>query len=327
MAKKIILIHGRSSKPRKEEKNRLVKESLLHGLKRVSQAAANKLEQGGIGFELAYYGDINNAILWAHGQRPKRDLVHNFLQAWQGQFPFEADNSYDQDLKRLFAIQTDKQSEKHYKELRAEVSDLSAVDNVLDVVSPIANLFGFNDELVNGFLPDLGAYFKYRFVGSLIRDRVQRILQSALRQTDDICLIAHGMGTIVGYDVLWKFSRMSEYSDLRDKKISRFVTLGSPLGDKVVSKQLYDVGEPEDGRFPANISVWQNFSAKDDFISRDEELRDNFEKMLDRGCVDKIVDNFIYTFWVGKDGLNPHKLYGYLDNKEVAKTIAEWIEN
>jgi hypothetical protein len=35
----------------------------------------------------------------------------------------------------------------------------------------------------------------------------------------------------------------------------------------------------------------------------------------------------IYNFWVGSDGANPHKFYGYLDNPTVAKQIAGWILN
>jgi hypothetical protein len=159
----------------------------------------------------------------------------------------------------------------------------------------------------------------------MIRDRLQRVLLPSIRNGEDICLISHSMGTIVAYDVLWKFSRMSEYSDIRDRKIRLFVTLGSPLGDPVVAKQLYDSNEPDDGRYPTNINVWHNFAAKDDFISRDEQLADNFAEMVWRKSVSKIVDRFIYTFWVGYDGLNPHKFYGYLDNYQFAKSIASWI--
>lgn len=212
-----------------------------------------------------------------------------------------------------------------YKRLRRQVKDMGFVDNVLDVISPILNLTGLNDEVLNSFLPDMNAYFKYRMVGSMIRERLQFDLKKLLKDDVDICLISHSMGTIVAYDVLWKFSRMSEYVDIRDKKVQLFMTLGSPLGDPVVTKQLYDSNEPEDGKFPININVWKNFSAQDDFISRDEQLADNYFPMMKRKFVSKITDEFIHTFWVDKDELNPHKLYGYLDNHRVAKAIAAWI--
>jgi hypothetical protein len=324
MGKRIVIIHGRATKPREQEKYRLVVEALAHGLARVSDTAANKVRNGRIPIELAYYGDVNNALLWAAGQRPPRKFVADFLTAWK--FPYEVDGSYDESLAKLFARPTAAQNEKEFFRLRREVRDLGLVDNILDVVSPLANLTGLNDELLNRFLPDLGAYFEYRVVGSMIRQRLQKILVPLLAKGHDVCLVSHSMGTIVAYDVLWKLSRMSEYEHVRHRKVSLFVTLGSPLGDPVVAKQLYDSNEPEDGRYPANIAAWENFSAQDDFIARDEELADNFAAMKQRKLLARLNDHFIHTFWVGRDGLNPHKLYGYLDHQRVARAIARWIE-
>lgn len=323
MTKRIVVVHGRSTKPRKEEKERLVTEALCHGLERVSGEAAGKVRSGEIGIDLIYYGDINNAILWASEQRPPKKFVADFLNSWN--FPYEPDGRYDEPLHSLFSWKTANQNKSAYKRLRRQVRDQGFVDNILDVISPVLNLIGLNDEVLNSFLPDMNAYFKYRMVGSMIRESLQKKLKTLLQEDADVCLISHSMGTIVAYDVLWKFSRMSEYSDIRDKKVQLFMTLGSPLGDPVITKQLYDSNEPEDGKFPTNINVWKNFSAQDDFISRDEQLADNFSVMVKRKFVSRITDEFIYTFWVDKGELNPHKLYGYLDHNRVAKAIAGWI--
>ncbi|RJG12632.1 hypothetical protein D3879_04935 [Pseudomonas cavernicola] len=321
--KRLIFIHGRASKPRKEEKFRLLRESLLHGLHRVSKDAHMKVESGDLNIDLAYYGDINNALLWADKQRPSKKITPDFLSTWK--FPFEADGSYDDSLNKLFLVKTSEQNKEHYQKLARSERDLNAIDNLADIISPIAQITGLNDELVNFLLPDMGAYFKHRLVGSLIRQRLQEVLVPALSHNEDICLVGHSMGTIVAYDVLWKLSRMSEYQSIHDRKVRLFVTLGSPLGDPAITKQLYDVNEPDDGKYPTNIDEWQNFSAQDDFICRDEELSDNFQKMKKRKFLRKIEDNFMYNFWVGDDGLNPHKLYGYLDNQQVAKTLANWV--
>jgi hypothetical protein len=325
MVKRIVLVHGRATKPRKPEKLRLIKTALIHGLERVSSKAASKVKNGNINLDLAYYGDINNAIQWAHQQQPSKKIVTDFLTAWG--FPFEKNGSYDKSLSELLSWPTSRQNRINYLELRARVDDLGFVDNILDVVSPIVDFTGLNDELINSWLPDVGYYFSYRIIGSMIRERLQKVLIPQLKKDYHVCLISHSLGTVVAYDVLWKISRMSEYTKLHQKKIDLFLTLGSPLGDPVIQKQLYDNNEPEDGRYPANIREWKNFSAKDDFISHDEKLADNFREMVDRRLVSRITDQFIYNFWVGDDGLNSHKLYGYLDNFKVAKVIANWIEN
>jgi hypothetical protein len=87
---------------------------------------------------------------------------------------------------------------------------------------------------LNGFAimnatADMGAYLMRRSVGSAIRARLQDPLRKALKRGDDICLVSHSMGCMVAYDVLWKFSRMSEYADLRagGVKVTRWVTLGA----------------------------------------------------------------------------------------------------
>jgi len=317
MAKRLILIHGRAEKPRKEIKEQLLRRVIEHGLKRIG-AEFNP----DIVFDLAYYGDVNNAILWA--KEKKKKLRTGFLD-WD--FPYEEDlDAYDLSLEMLFRVT--EQNEKAYKELRSERKDLGAVDNLFDVASPVVNFFGLGDNVLNGVLADMGAYFKYRFVGSLIRERLQSILVPALENGDDICLVAHSMGTIVAYDVLWKISRMSEYKSLWGKKVNLFVTLGAPLGEKAIRQQLYDAHEPEDGVYPTSIRLWHNFSAMDDFVAHDEDLADNFEEMIYRNYVSDIVDHFIYTFYVGGGGtgnLNPHKFYGYLDNAEVARVLARWM--
>jgi hypothetical protein len=322
MAKRIIVVHGRATKPRREEKERLVTQALIHGLNRVSAAAGKKIENQKIELDLAYYGDVNNAILWAETQHPRKKFDNNFLR-WP--YSYDADGSYDDSMRKLFDIEARDQSKKTYKAIKRRQKDEGARAEIANIISPIAELLRINTRIVNRFLPDLGAYFQYRGVGSIVRDRLQRLLVPALQRGDDICLIAHSMGSIVAYDVLWKVSRMSEYREIHDKKVNLFVTLGSPLGEEAVKTQLYDCDESDDGRYPVNIIHWHNFSAEDDYVSHDERIADDYTPMKLRKYLATITDHFIYTFWVGREGLNPHKLYGYLDNHKVASIIADWI--
>ncbi len=324
--KHIVLIHGRSTKPRQAEKLRLVTQSLLHGLKRVNEDVAQRVENGDVAVSLAYYGDVNNALMWAARQQTPPPISDDFLDRWP--YPFDEDGSYDGSLDRLFDIPTTHQNRQYYDQLREQVSDNSLVDDLLDIISPIAGLFGLSDEIINSQFPDLKAYFTDDGIGQLIRLRLLEKLLPILEAGQEVCLVSHSMGSIVAYDVLWQLSRLEEFQDLHQRKIDMMVTLGSPLGDKSVSSQLLDADDPVPGRYPANIRQWHNFAAEDDFISRDETLRDNFTDMLDGGLLEDLNDHGMYNQFVNwHDELNPHKLYGYLDNHDVAKYLSDWIRD
>jgi hypothetical protein len=180
--------------------------------------------------------------------------------------------------------------------------------------------------IIQKMLPDLGSYLTSRVVGSDVRSRLQGPVKRALKSGQQVAIIAHSMGCIVSYDVLWKLSRMSEYRDVRDRKVSLWLTLGSPLGEPAVQKGLYDAHEPEDGKYPSNIDRWVNVAARDDFVAHDGTVADDFKEMKQRRLVRSLRDlPRINTFWVGTQGSNPHKFYGYLNHPRVAKVLSEWI--
>ena len=72
--------------------------------------------------------------------------------------------------------------------------------------------------------------------GSAVCWKLTDPLAEALCDGDDIMLVSHSLGTMISYDVLWKFSYYGENRALRQHeiKVNRFVTLGSPLGDETV---------------------------------------------------------------------------------------------
>ena len=171
-----------------------------------------------------------------------------------------------------------------------------------------------------------------RSVGSAIRERLQDPLRKALKRGDDICLVSHSMGCMVAYDLLWKFSRMSEYSDLRADGaiITRWVTLGCPLGKAGVKSNLYDANEFDftggTDKHPKDIvGDWFNVAAVDDFISHDSTMKNDYSGMLKHDYVDSITDLGIYNCFTFEGTSNPHKIYGYLVNPKCAATIADWI--
>lgn len=325
--KHLIVIHGRATKPSYGEKRRLVMQSLLHGLERVDSRAVNRIHDKKIEFSFVYYGDINNREIIAKDPGKKKELSGKNDPRYGGG-ACEPSGSYDADLKRMLG-QTDF-SKKAYRKHLSEVRDLRGLDNAASVISGVASLIGLNDNILRRVTPDMGAYLLTRKTGSEIRQRLQGPLQKALLAGDDICLVSHSMGCIVSYDVLWKFSQMSEYEDIQRSKsrVNFWLTLGNPLGEPGVIDNLYDSNEREDGKYPKHIiDQWLNVSAEDDFVAHDDRIENDFRAMKRLGYA-KIRDlPKIYNFWAGSDGSNPHKFYGYLDNPAVAKQIAGWIMN
>jgi hypothetical protein len=247
---------------------------------------------------------------------------------------YEPKGAYDADLEKL--IQRTEHTQQAYDNLLQpnpstwyeRLIPEKWWDDIARVVNPITYRTGLSQLFVDLRLPDTARYFHSRVFASAIRQRLQGILVPALEQGDEIALIGHSMGTFIAYDVLWKLSRMSEYESVRDKRVSLFLTLGSPLGDPVVQAALYDAGEPEDGKYPANIQNWVNFAAMDDYVAYDGTLEDDFHEMVERGLIEE--ENLedmprIYTLWEGTHGKNPHKFYGYLNHPLVAKCIGDWI--
>lgn len=340
-SKHLFVIHGRSTKPSEAEKRRVASEALLHGLNRVDPDQQATLEEqagpngethhfiryGGhprVRYSFIYYGDISNQLILERnpGKRDRlsgRDPDH-------GNQPCEPVGFYDVGLQSLFAHRT--QTKAAYGRFLDLYRDRRWIDNVASVVSFLGGMTGLSDKIISIATADMGAYLLTRRWGSAIRDRLQRPLKQALIDGDDVCLVAHSMGCIVSYDVLWKFSRMSEYREVQDSnnRVSKWLTLGNPLGEPGVRDNLYDADEPEDGRFPhAIIKDWINMSAQDDFICHDPTVRDDFKAMKRRGHLDKIDDRKIYNFWIGATATNPHKFYGYLDNRFVAREITDWM--
>lgn len=326
--KHLILIHGRSTKPSKKEKERVATAALLHGLKRIDESVADRFREDAenrIKYSFVYYGDISNELILKKNRNKIKRLTGTDVEC--GDKPCEPDGYYDGGLDLVF-----KQvghTDADYSAFLKKHKDRRWVDELASVVSLIGGIGKFSDEIISWATADMGAYLLTRTTGSAVRERLQEPLKNALTDGDDICLMSHSMGCMVSYDVLWKFSRMSEYRKVRENnnKVSKWITLGNPLGEPGVQQNLYDADEGEDGKYPSNIvRDWVNLAAADDFISHDSTVADDYAKMLERGHIKTITDKTIYNFWLGEKSTNPHKLYGYLDNPDTAREIVEWVK-
>ncbi len=298
---------------------RLLKTALVSGVRRVDPGTAARIESGDVRFTLAYYGDVNNRIMV--DQKPER--TEEMIQV-DGQW-FEPDGIFDTPLERLFARPNAAHTKAEYERLIDVERNTRFRAELLRIASPVLSAIGLGKRIVGSMFPDLRAYLHSRAVSAEVQQRLIEPLREALARGDDVALIGHSMGSMVAYDVLWRFSRTVEFADVHDRYVSLLLTLGSPLGDESVRAHLWDANEPEEGRYPSNVEMWVNGSAKDDFIAHEPRLKPEFAHLLKRGCVGALFDlPTLYNFYVGRDGSNPHKSYGYLESPVVARIVAAW---
>lgn len=326
MQKRIIIIHGRNTKPAESTYENLQKKALIQGVARNDPAKAAKIANGSIRTDFVYYGDINNELL-ARTARIRKTLTET-----------DPDNAgakcipHSEVQPALDALaQISKFSKADYRKILRNNKDRRWLDDAARALSTIAAITTatfLNEAVISLATADMGAYLLTRQTGSEIRSRLQEKLKPALMNGDDICLIAHSMGCMVSYDVLWKFSRMSEYSNVREQgnRVNLWLTLGCPLGEAGVKSNLYDGHERQKDRYPINIiRDWVNIAAKDDFVAHDTSMKDDYRAMRRWGFLDSITDKKIYNCYAAKGSSNPHKLYGYLAHGKVGEAVANWI--
>jgi hypothetical protein len=332
VAKHIILVHGRAIKPADAVLRELAKKALEEGVKRAGGAGLRDANGNAVTFSSAYFGDISNQILGRSASVAQKLTETDPLHGNMPCFPRGP-------LDRGFELTTafPRFDKARYQKVLAEASDMRWLDEAADWASSLAGLLtgGFLNLLgINVATEDLGAYLTSHNVGSAVRGRLDALLRPALLRQDDVCLITHSMGCMVAYDLMWKYAHMSEYADFRDRqrKVSKWVTLGNPLGEVGVRRNLLDGRYGEAEKYPSNqIEAWTNIFAEDDFISHVAKLAPEFKSNAKTG-LPKIVDKKIYNCWVYEDmdeagrlTSNPHDLYGYLMNPTTAQEVIDWL--
>jgi hypothetical protein len=170
-------------------------------------------------------------------------------------------------------------------------------------------------------LRDLRRYMRNR---NELAEQTREILKSRLRVARDrqrpILLIAHSMGSVIAYEALWQMSRANR----EPMEIDLLLTMGSPLGQGHVQKQLKGSDSIGVVRYPANIRRWINLAAVGDLTAIDPVLKNDYGEMLRAGLVECIDDRQVYN-WFRLDGvLNTHAEYGYLVNPETAAIVIDW---
>ncbi len=173
-------------------------------------------------------------------------------------------------------------------------------------------------------LRDLSRYVRnIDGVADNTRAMLQEPLLKAASEGRAILLIGHSMGCVIAYDALWQLGR--EAGDAF--KLDTLLTLGSPLSQNLVRRDL--LGHDQEGarRYPDNIQNWTNIAAIGDLTAIKKSAKECYFEMLELALTDNIDDQTTYNWFRnhGSDGeLNIHSEYGYLINEAVAALVANW---
>ena len=303
----LLLIHGRDFKPAAEVYLDIAVAAIRAGLERDYPDCLECFDS--MGKDLAWYGDLNAAVLEA------------------------ADRAYDEPLdvgdrrNALQALKVITPRKKFGVRLYDRLPGKSALPEFfMDIGAPVLAAVGFRMPVLGKIAKDFAAYLEEPGFAEEARARLRDRLCAMLDRGDQVMLISHGTGSVIAYDVLWELSNdTATYPEYGDYKIDHWLTLGSPLGDRMVQKHLLGAKERDDSRFPSNVISWHNLAAEDDYTCHDMTLADDFKKMLVQKRVSAVQDFKVFNLAVRYGKSNPHSSVGYYIHPRLSKILADWI--
>ena len=305
MNKTIILVHGRSWKPKQSNLEPIWTEALRSGIERDYPSKLSAFDQATISF--VYYGDLSNNLLKAKGKNQPTSSVLARKKV----------------LQQLQLVPSNGFRKAAYKKIPGKES---FTEGVADTLAPILGFFHLTDNLVEKVAPDMRDYWNLDSdFGSASRGRMTPHLKEAFNRDDSICVIGHSLGSMICYDTLWKFSRSYDFMEYHQKKVDLFISLGSPLGDETIKRNLKGAGATKERRYPANIKTWLNVASEDDYISHDQKIAGDFRSMKKYKLIKSLSDQRIYNLSYPGEKSNPHHSSGYLIHPAVAKAVAAWL--
>ncbi len=260
--------------------------------------------------DMAYYGDLTNALLESRGKRydEKLDL---------GDRSSALNTLRTVSVRKRFGI-------RQYDCLPGKSALMEFAANL---AAPFFGALGFIVSLISCVSKDTAEYLGGKTdYADKVRERVRSKLCELFDRGDRVLLMTHGAGCIVAYDVLWQLSHEADYKETySDAKVDMWVTLGAPLGDNHIRQKLLGAKNEPPKRFPTNVITWHNVSAEDDYTCHDNTLADDFKMMMADRLVSAVHDYHVFNLAVRYGKSNPHSSVGYYIHPRVAKIVTDWI--
>lgn len=312
--KRLVMIHGRDFKPSRTDLKQLWTRALRHGVKRDYPDLLAGFDD--VELDFIYYGHLSGDCLRSHKRKynAEKDLANR-----------------RQTLKELKGWQReDFLGDKGAKNYRRLLGRSSAKARLADLVATPLRIFHLDEILISKVAPDMRYYWNMDSeYASNLRWKLTAPMAEALTNQDDVMLISHSLGSVIAFDVLWKFSYYGEYRELRERgtRVNHWLTMGSPLGNETVKQRLKGAAATGPRRYPTIARKWTNIAAKDDFICHDERIGDDYRKMAGSHLEEPVVDIDAFNLAVRGSKSNPHHGAGYLVMPQVADAVAAWLSS
>lgn len=183
---------------------------------------------------------------------------------------------------------------------------------VLDKEKDLIGL-GTNVEMLLGMkFSDLADYYDQEGKRQQMRSRLSDLLER--HQGKEIFLIAHSMGSIIGYDVL---RTLDHAGTLKGVYV---VTIGSPLGLPIVTSHIRR--EFGGTQTPQNVRQWTNIADPGDKVALDCNLADEYTANATGVQVHDVLTHNDYVNQGRK--ANKHNSFGYLRAPELSDLVHDF---
>lgn len=292
----IIFVPGMKPKPEPHLHGEQVWRCLVEGVRRVAPDVAEALEANSDCFELTgwtylFYNEYRNIGL------DQRSIER--------------------------ALTTDGPTEADRIEARGWRTRLKRFSYLLGDALPFL-ISRFADENMQITLSDVRRYVRNDDnIGRSIRRNLRAPLRRAWHADRPILLIGHSLGSVIAWDTLWELSRVDGVGG----DVDTFLTLGSPLGQRVIQRVMKGSKEHGRRRYPPNIRHWKNLAAVGELTALDHRMAKDYAPMLALGLVDTIHDYRIYSQFRQDGELFVHSEYGYLLAEDTGRLIADFWKN
>lgn len=302
MKKVMIGIHGLGNKPAAAQLHDWWLSAMHEGLERIGKPRED------IPFKMVYWADISNPVPLDPAMTDPANPLY---------------------LKEPYSANPRTLPSRRPRQLKAQV--LKFLEEHLDRLFLRRNLSekfpGASAKIIEHYFSELNTYYTDECRSLENEDcSAKAVIQARLLNTlrefagYKIMLLAHSMGSIIAFDVLWDPSV--------DSSIDTFVTMGSPLGmppivarnfvaQKALHPGLLRPGAPE-----CITAHWYNLSDRRDTIALDHTLRDDYGS--NQKAV-KAIDLLVRNDYKANGETNPHKSYGYLRARETAGIVDAFL--
>lgn len=304
MSKIIIGIHGLANKPPKDYIEACWKKALVEGLQK-----NNQIQNPSFSFQLVYWADL----LYKY---PLHQDANFHFDSLYDNWPYAEANP--DDLKEY--------QEGILDEIQRVASQLAG-----DAWDDLRLRFGMSElvaKVIQKRFRDLHFYYdedrkianrdgQLERASTVLKNELKAALQA--EKGKQIMLIAHSMGSIIAYDVLYDLVQNEP-----DLQISHLVTVGSPLGLTPVKAEIIE--QWGEAKTPALVTrSWVNFADKRDIVATDEHLADDYGPNS-QGI--QVKDDLIANDYKRPLDGEPdyHKIYGYLRAPEVSKHLKSFLD-